>query len=221
MKIKAIDLVDLFNYSLQNIAYDYIDAAKFQSSRINVSYPHITGAMVRTAVEEHLNKLNRIGFNKNTTFLIIDGSNAACHMGVKHKDLAQCQGLAWSLIVDPDAREYFSELIGINIPTSLKISDEVEYIKRSEHTYVKFITFNVDFMSSVYALRNKCPIDVDIVEMKEIFETFNKAIDRSMIISNYEFYNRVYGQAIDIELSLSQTAFLDTNADRVISTIMN
>ncbi len=219
MKIKAINLVDLYNYSMQTIAWEYEQFAINASSRSKLRCPNITPEMLRDDVNGHLNKLNRIGFNKNTVFLIVDPSNPIMHIAVDHHKYAVAQGLGWSLLIDPDAREYFCKSLDVGIPTSIKLSEELEYIKRNSYSYIKFITFAADFQNSILALRHASPIDIDVTDMLD--EIRQPASNQSMIIDSYAFYNKIYGEPIEIEMDFRNKNILNTIADRAISTILN
>lgn len=216
MKIIAIDLVDLFNYSFCKIVTEF-----FHESRVREAVQSITIDMLEYEIISHLNSLDDRGFKKNAKVVIVDPGSVVSNLSIQHEKLEPVLGLQGnSLMIDAIARSHFDEVLDTIIPTGIDIEAlRVKLIDDTKHlNHISFANIGTDFISSVHLLRDVSPIDVDIYTMQEIF---GKTWAGTVIINAYDFYYNLYGTHIVCSMTPAVKRILNTNADQAICAVLN
>jgi hypothetical protein len=215
MKIVAIDLIDLFNYTFQRTLEPLIEIAR--NNRVNGV---IEVAFLEHVVKDYLSALNKVGFSENTHFIIVDSSSISRNVGINDKECAQCAGLHWSLVIDAGLRAYLMEY-NIYVPTSLetqRVWDDIsKEIDRYKH--ITYADIGTDFDNTMIMLRDGCPVDIEKMTMDLYFGT--PEITMTIVINPYVFYFNTYKVPLICELDEKSRNLLKTRADRVLRSIMN
>lgn len=217
MKLATINLVDLFNVSMQEALLRPLMCAR--EGLINKA--EIKASDLTVQVKDNLNRLEQLGFKTNTKFLIINGGCPAMNPCVDMKYVGNCQGIHQPLVVCGGAREFLNEY-NVSVPISIELTKILDHLRSTvwnSFDYVKFVEFEVDYNSTVIALREASVIDVEYTTMEELFGPNHWKSD--IVISPYEFYLNTFRTHVILEMTDKIRNLLKTKADQTLSQVLS
>lgn len=216
MKFITINLVDLFNVSMQEALVRPLMYAREGL----VDKNEVTAEDLDEYIKSKLDKLEQMGFKKNTKFLIVNGGCPAMNPCVDMKYHGNCQGMHMPLVISGGAREFLLEY-NISVPISIELSHVYTRIRRlllESYDYITLVEFEVDYLTSVFALREASVVDIEAATMEELLgaNTWNADV----VISPYEFYLNTFRTPVVMEMTDKIRRLLKTKADQTISQVM-
>lgn len=200
MKIIAIDLVELFNFTMCNITQEYL---KYISTDRNIGID-----ILRKEILQTLYNFNKIGFKRNIQYILIDSCTPHLSINVDKTKLGNNYLLGYPILVDNSFRQYIKESMNLSMFTHSEVCHLYNQIlKNIKFNNIHIVSMSTNSKICYKFIKSASPINI---------ETLNLPSITKILISPYDMYD-----SIEFISNESIDNFLKTEANLVISKILN